>query len=425
MRQEKILIIGNGFDLAVGLPTSYADFLNYSNMLLGIHKGVILTDNEKRVIHIDYPCEAADYYQCIQSTIQKTLLDEVYEEYHYITGNLEERLMEQYRTEGTQNNRLGEFRNLVKKNIWFNYLYGLYKRKQIKGENWIDFESEIAEVIRKVDDEHLSIDQRLDEIIGIEMIDKEKEGAKKDKLLFFAKCFEECFRLIKKTTVKQFIARLYNDLEKMITALGIYLSKIEHIFQKNTYICECVSKMMKNYLTNPDLCNISQIVFDHVMSFNYTGTFEILKHNALFKSKDNFVCYIHGRDFANMVLGIDEYNSQDIRSEKVDFSIFKKFVQRILKHTDVIYSSWIKQIESNRNRKSYQIHIFGHSLDVTDKDILNDFIRLDNTDVYIYAKDKVSEGNLVTNLLRIVDEDIVIRKSSSYPVRLRFVSSEP
>ena len=33
----KILIIGNGFDLAQGLPTSYDDFLNLANVIESIY----------------------------------------------------------------------------------------------------------------------------------------------------------------------------------------------------------------------------------------------------------------------------------------------------------------------------------------------------------------------------------------------------
>ncbi len=39
----KILIIGNGFDLAQGLPTSYDDFLNLANVIESIYHYVFFS----------------------------------------------------------------------------------------------------------------------------------------------------------------------------------------------------------------------------------------------------------------------------------------------------------------------------------------------------------------------------------------------
>ena len=101
---------------------------------------------------------------------------------------------------------------------------------------------------------------------------------------------------------------------------------------------------------------------------------------------------------------------------------FKKFYQRIIKQTDNSYSVWLDSIHE-RNKigtsfaEDFELYIFGHSLDVTDKDILKDFILNDNvqTKIYYYQKkenDKSNFSSKISNLIRIIKQKELIRRTS-------------
>ena len=105
-----------------------------------------------------------------------------------------------------------------------------------------------------------------------------------------------------------------------------------------------------------------------------------------------------------MVLGIDEYLTDERKDRETEFIAFKKFYQRIYKETGCKYKDWVETIreeyddflqEKERiiNRaneyvgndvqrmmhrlqasavrdqkcKMHNVYIFGHSLDITDK----------------------------------------------------------
>ena len=141
-----------------------------------------------------------------------------------------------------------------------------------------------------------------------------------------------------------------------------------------------------------------------------------------------------------MVLGVDEYLPEDKRTVEVDFCIFKKFVQRIRKHNDVTYASWLKEIEETKPRSLHEktsvdqdavlsgtfedfsdIYFFGHSLDITDKDILRRFVISAKTRIHIFARNKSSEGELIAKLIRMAGEEIVIKKSTTDPPMIEFL----
>ncbi len=99
----KILILGNGFDLDHNLPTSYIDFLNFCDYVLNI-------DILKSV-----PSEKLTEAQCEYAKVLK------------------------------ENTDVKEtFIALIKDNPLLNYFTAEYHRQ---GDNWIDFEREIKNIV--------------------------------------------------------------------------------------------------------------------------------------------------------------------------------------------------------------------------------------------------------------------------------------
>lgn len=133
----------------------------------------------------------------------------------------------------------------------------------------------------------------------------------------------------------------------------------------------------------------------------------------------------------NMVLGIDEYLDQHRRNSENCFIWFKKFYQRVYKGTDSEYIDWIDLIEENAvryrgtaNPPQNEVYIYGHSLDVTDKDVLNKLITMSNTKSYIYYYSKDDLARKIENLVKVIGEDELIRRTGGKRRTIHFLETQ-
>lgn len=142
-----------------------------------------------------------------------------------------------------------------------------------------------------------------------------------------------------------------------------------------------------------------------------------------------------------MVLGIDEYLPKHRKDKDVDFIAFKKFYQRIYKETGCEYRNWVDDIRSDKpieNRtyggfdengnkiiestysSQHNLYIFGHSLDVTDGDILKDLILNDNVHTTIYYVNKDVMGQQIVNLVKVIGQDELIKRTGGKNKTIEF-----
>ncbi len=382
-----ILIIGNGFDLAHGLPTRYTDFLEFANRAMRIYTYTDTPDaefeynnswivpwseekpdDEARIFLAQrlkelFQSRKARYIQSVKDSTCQTLV---------INGN----------------DRLDLLNGYLKENIWFHYINNLYNQRKTCGENWIDFEKEISFIIATFDNAHESLSQFLDDLDKKHLDAANLPSAVSEKISIFRKACasgfnDTIYNVFSKFTVRDLRSKLYKDLENLILAFEIYLTDF-----------------VEDIPVTKSLTAIESIKPRYVMSFNYTKTYE-KRYKRVGDSVQ--VCYVHGTcdktrepEKNNMVLGIDEYLPSDLQSERTDFCIFKKFVQRIRKQNDVSYASWAAKFENAEpviHESDYykeiikrtldntvtDVFICGHSLDVTDKDILRRFLISPNT----------------------------------------------
>ncbi len=159
----------------------------------------------------------------------------------------------------------------------------------------------------------------------------------------------------------------------------------------------------------------------------------------LSENKDNLsidIDFIHGKadinntvETNNMVLGIDEYLSEDRKNRDIEFIGFKKFYQRIYKQTGCKYKEWVDTIRKEGKIISkdfddttnlYNLYIFGHSLDITDKDILKDLILNDNVYTTIYYLNKDVMGQQITNLVKVIGQDELIKRTGGLTKTIEF-----
>ena len=411
---KKILILGNGFDLAHGLPTKYSHFLEFCKRVEEIW--LYDTSNDEATIANFKKTWIENWDTDV--TIKDTIVVE------FCNRKIRRNPGGTYEIT-SDSIELSEIHNLLDDNVWYQYFTELYSTNCMKGENWIDFESEIRFIIKVVDEHSLSLADIWNDVINKAVASLNDQKLKKFNSKFLTDKYANRKGWNSKhlPTVRDFREKAFEDLERLTRALELYLA----VFVEKIPISD--SKKI------PEISNLSP---DYVINFNYTDTYEI-------NYKKGIVYHIHGKADAkhpaeenNMVLGIDEYWLGDERDERTNFTIFKKFAQRIQKHTGNESYKYLKEIQKIFKEKgnswsgngdvskdhpdgvSY-VYVFGHSLDVTDKDILSSFIGDDSTSVVVYCMDKATEGELIGNTIKLIKEEKLLEKSNHLPTKLKYV----
>lgn len=377
---KKILLIGNGFDLAHGLPTSYKDFLDFCKMVRELYTYPIIDNEYNQKKLIDWNTD-------------KTIKSKLLECYENRKNCFEDKIT-------TQCKELDELYDCIKENVWINYFL---EREKCIGENWIDFESEISNVVQAIETLKGYI-ERDEDVLKI-------KDTKQQTIIYFLKIAKKSLQdVFNLKRIDGFIEDISIELDKLIRSLEIY-------------ICEFVNEI--DIIKEND--DIKTITPDYVLSFNYSNTYERIYG----QSKEVTYDYIHGKadiennvDTCNLVLGIDEYLEDD-KNDKLEFIAFKKFYQRIYKSTDSTYMKWVEQIKKYPE-VNHNLFIFGHSLDKTDRDILKLLICNDNvtTKIYYYRKnknDKKELGKLIKNLVRIMGQDELISRTMGEHKTIEFI----
>lgn len=386
-----ILIIGNGFDLAHGLPTTYSDFLDFIDKVYRTKYYPKKLDEFKK-IYID---------NNMKEPIKKFLIQ-----------SFEDRINPRDSIYKNKNSFIQEIYDNVDYNIWFKFFKNLRTKKRMKGINWIDFESEISHVIELIDKKEKNIYSSIDSISDIN-----DENVK----IFINSLDLNKFKktLIEKnknnnyiTTFRDLLDKTYDDLRKFIRCMEIYFSY-------------CIENIEVDIVSTDIL---ERLHINAILNFNYTHTFE-----KNYDMNGKIIHYIHGeaqlrndKMTSNMVLGIDEYRSNGEQDLYTNYNIYKKFTQRIINETGFKYREWVDLIKKNRGGSNFihHIYIFGHSLDITDKDILHEFIINNGVQTVVFYHDKQQQSQQIANLVKMIGQDNFINKINSVPPSIIFIKQQ-
>lgn len=321
-----LLIIGNGFDLAHGLPTKYSDFLNVLN-------------------------SDSLFYKYIKSKGLKK-----------------------------------PFNNLIQSKL----IKHLQERNKKNG--WIDFENEIKMIIDSV----CKFPSSMEKIIDLES-GEFKYRIESDTLRglppFILHYVNRKRTELKKQWNEDSLTKLFKEVhEHIFIFIQIFQAYILWISENH------MDSLVKKKL-------FSEFKIDHLLSFNYTNTFTNLYDK---KMKKENICYVHGKVESikkiNIVMGVGSDYYDDALHQ--DFVEFFKFFQRYKYSSDNSYLNWINDIVDNKSSESNKIYIYGHSLDPTDGDILKQFFKLENAEIFIYFLDENDKLKLEKNLLGILHKDL-------------------
>ena len=312
-------------------------------------------------------------------------------------------------------------RKCIQDNLWLVHFFSWQEVKGNERQQWIDFEAEISHVVQLADQ---AIKRSCENSLTLNQLDmnffKDQELKRfphyiaigKKIMAFLHKRFPRTE--IMDHMYSSIIELLFNDLKKLTTAVEIYL--------KTCTIREEINKVT-------DIENIESI--DKVVSFNYTSTFLIYLKD---QNPEN-ICHIHGKIRNNIldlhsqiVLGIDEYLDEKHQNTEINWAMFKKYFQRIFKHTDFQYVNWGNSLESSQNQFqkdsgssiSSNLYVFGHSLDPTDRDVLRELIQKDNRTTIIFYRDEEQLSGEIKNLIQVIGVKELNARARSIPPSIIF-----
>ena len=460
-----ILIVGNGFDLSHYLPTKYDHFMDVMTAIeekdTGGKKGNLEVNSLKKCMDLlddmferkkDEP--PLNYQMNFDELFSKTR-----------DPNFIEKTKEFYLTENIEicAKDIVKLQYRLELNCWYQY----FKNHVEEIKTWIDFEQKIESALALVCRFIRKIDSKFEKYGKVEPTLKflTKTNSEKDDNLFYIS--ELDFKLLVKLKLcmenndfgktksygglgampdnrKGFISNSWFhaqekidygfSAEKYISFLNSQLEEFIEIF--NLYLNLIVDKLKTKNSFIIDSENWQKP--EKIFSFNYTSTYQQI-HVAV------AVEYLHGShgEKQNIVLGIDELKDESLKKLKA-FG-FTKYHQKLFKDTDYlfldIYKNKIKMdkqkvidlkdqlkgeirseyrnylsenIDTNKenSKLNLNIAIWGHSLDVSDKDYIIDLFSLNdgmdrNVSITVYYFDKNAKFSLLNNLLSILDKDKV------------------
>ena len=368
-----ILVIGNGFDKALGLPTDYADFLKFASYMKWF---------------------VSDEYNVGEKAPETFGIDKrIAEQIKAQSGNISKNLF----------SRKNDIKVICHNNFWLEYFAEKQDSLIKQGKDrWVDFETEITKQVALLENVVSNATDGIDN--DYETNDLEDVEA------FYQ---ENGFEL---TTYRDIHDKLLIDLDNLTWLMGFYYAEfVEKI--EITDIPVDVRNILNGINGNDAI---------RVISFNYTHFLE----NYLKSSGTKFeIDYVHGVADSSKSVGTNNMVLGAATGEdNLDFADFKKYFQRILKKTDHKFIDWLEKASNhfetiNRNGVHPgtvpfdRVFFFGHSMDLTDADIIESLVMAPNmrTTIYCYRvneEDHKDMAQKIKNIQSIISRDEVIKKTN-------------
>lgn len=426
--RKRILILGNGFDLAHFLPTKYEHFITAMRAI-----------------------EEAPLSESLS-------FDNIFRELLINNDFFLSKTKEMYKTEETKITieDLNSLKEKLSKNGWFQY----FKDYLDSGiDTWIDFENEIKNVLDIVCS---ILDKNSDKN---EIIDKEYCGSN---LRIISEEFFEGFNtnkshylnVLMKLSILQEIYVLRNDNE----IIEIEESQFNNIADENAYdpitglgksrytykeirLKEDFVKVYKHQMTGIQVYKVIKDINDQLLDFTnifsmYIELVQTLIPRIDFKKpksirgldgtynfnySDTFsrfydgrrINFLHGKaGEGNIVLGISELENELLIDEKAYG--FVKYYQKLVNDTNYKFLSSnydLRRLEENiinetkhTDSQPYEIYVWGHSLDSSDSDYIKEifsFNKSNRVSIYLIVYYFPSPHAQLANLISIMGKDII------------------
>ncbi|TNF68189.1 phage abortive infection protein [Streptococcus salivarius] len=352
---DTILILGNGFDLAMGRKTSYKDFLEFADKLF------VERDDQ------------------LDEFLKKHQID-----------------IEKYRN-----------------NLYIQYIN---ENKSTLGENWSNLEIMISQLAEAIDFFRLKSDKLYHKSGDLypryvdqfhKMMNEEDNSTSK---IFIGTIFFKLYnksgwgKLERGIAVSELNNEFIRHLDLLTELLEIYLSYRDYIDFEVEQIIP----------SDTALDAIDRISEASVISFNYTHT-----PNKLYKILLEKIHFIHGEidlkrrkhKINTMVFGIEDKATEI----NCDLMPYQKFYQRVVKETGNMYEKFFYDISKDERGAKVPLNIvvFGHSVDPLDKEILKKCFVLSTIQYQGYRfiftyYDETAKRSIIKNLATIIGKDKLV-----------------
>ena len=374
---DTILILGNGFDIAMGRKTKYADFIEFEKQLF---------------------------------------------------SNPDEELLEFLKD---KNIRIEEYKDNL-------YLKFIHENKDRLGENWSNLEimiSQLADAIKyfKENNEVLFkvATTGRDWLLEEDLLQEKNYRSK----LYIANMFFSLFHekgwssLEREVSLDKLNNEFIKQLDFLIELLEIYLSYLDSQDFKDS-----------NFQVKPTaLDGIPNLKNSYVLNFNYTNTsghlFGTPEENTHFiHGQINLGRPIN--QINTMVFGVED-KEDDVNSDLIPY---QKYYQRVVKETgnqfEIFFNTNYFTVKrnipgigtnTNKYKVSKNIIIFGHSVDPLDKEIFQKCFELAENGKYIYRFiftyfDEPAKRSIIKNLAIILGKEKLIELTGKQ--KIVFIKSD-
>lgn len=366
-----ILLLGNGLDIYHKLPTKYHNFLNVVKFLIE-NKDATFTTVEDVLGNQKLHLEDGFIFECYEQ--HKTA----------------------YANTLVNNSELDKLVRLCEENVWYNYLSKSFNMDI----GWIDFEKEIAFVLKCFKRFLDTCDTTFEPYAQLK--DKDYIHVIKE-FDFFHKAInrnppnsgfyykvEDDFTLEYPLGSKNIILdkdkivnKLADELFELAKALQIYL----------TSFVDATFSAIKEDASYEQCKAISNV--DYAIIFNYTNTYEQLYLNTI-------TTHIHGNVNDRIILGVNPDESDVLDTIDTVLIRFKKYFQRVLLGTDDDFWEFRKAL--HEDNEHVLLMIMGHSLDVTDEDIITELF-YESNEIYVLYHNEAAKASYISNLVRIFGKE--------------------
>lgn len=381
-----ILLLGNGFDLHYKLPTKYNNFLNTVDFLLNNYNSDMKT--------------IGDVFGNMLLREKDEFIERSYYEYQDVYDKVE-----------LDDSKITELLESMKDNIWFNYFVSSFN----KDIGWIDFEKEISLVVGVLQEFLSGVS-----VIYQKSLEKTTENYIVDFFDFFSDSISNSMYAMMRKIKPEYIL-------EYPTNSGVTIVNKEKIVEVLVKSLEDLARGLQLYLQ----CFVENILYDvnskayiekcdafseitHAITLNYTNTYES------FYDDDN-VFHVHGMTDGKIVLGINPDAHDELGEVDTLFIAFKKYFQRVMYGTDVAYLRWIAEL--NKTEEPYTVTVMGHSLDVTDEDIIKELFKRAKEIIILYH-DETAKASYIANLVKIYGREGFEKLRSKHKLMLVSLNSD-
>ncbi|CAM3940124.1 AbiH family protein [Flavobacterium weaverense] len=353
---NRLIIIGNGFDLAHGLPTSYKDFID------DYWKNIKSSSYEDEFI--SFQNFAKDFkFDEISNLVglSKLIIEN--------DGKIKFESAEIYREHGN-NLTTGKYPRediLVYKNDFFK----LINQKNV--ENWVDIENEYFILLKKIiKSEHLKNYVSKEFLINEQKIQTEKLNKEFEQVkILLEKYLNDRVLNVFDLQMSSFSRTESSKLQKLITPIGVSSNKVDLLQEFHEKDHKEIEDQLKE---SKELGKNNSRV--HILNFNYSRTPIRYTNNTANGIEVNFIHGVVGDKDENKInFGFGDEMDEDYKLiENINDNEYLRNFKSFLYLQNSNYKSLLDFIENDK----FQIYIMGHSCGLSDRTLLNTVFENDN-----------------------------------------------